>query len=189
MGVRKNYRSLTDVERGRLVAGLFHLKDTGVIDRFAAVHRTHQNRGIHRTSHFLSWHREFTLRFERRLQEHHPDITLPYWDSSVDQSDTDPLWAPGFLGQFDGPWRLDRSLGGVTLPTPGMVTTNRGRDTYEAHWPELEVDIHNPPHNWVGGTMATSSSPTSWYTTPENVQHIAYVGTDSQIQECFSFIR
>lgn len=26
---------------------------------------------------------------------------------------------------------------------------------------------------------------TSWYTSPENVQHIAYVGTDSQVHECY----
>ena len=36
--------------------------------------------------------------------------------------------------------------------------------------------------------LAQGTSPTSWYTTPENVQHIAYVGTDQQIHECFFFI-
>ena len=33
------------------------------------------------------------------------------------------------------------------------------------------------------------TSPTAWYTHPENVQHIAYVGTDDQIHELFFFIR
>jgi hypothetical protein len=33
--------------------------------------------------------------------------------------------------------------------------------------------------------VAPGTSPTSWYTTPENVQHIAYVGTDGQLHECF----
>jgi predicted Zn-dependent protease len=37
--------------------------------------------------------------------------------------------------------------------------------------------------------VAAGTSPTSWYTTPENVQHIAYVGTDQQIHELFFFIR
>ncbi len=36
--------------------------------------------------------------------------------------------------------------------------------------------------------VAAGTSPTSWYTTPENIQHIAYVGTDQQIHECFYFI-
>ena len=34
--------------------------------------------------------------------------------------------------------------------------------------------------------MLPGTSPTSWYTTPENVQHIAYVGaTDNRIHELF----
>jgi hypothetical protein len=36
--------------------------------------------------------------------------------------------------------------------------------------------------------VAPGTSPTSWYTTPENVQHIAYVGTDQKIHECFFLI-
>ncbi|MGW4340451.1 hypothetical protein ACWEK5_47970, partial [Rhodococcus koreensis] len=32
------------------------------------------------------------------------------------------------------------------------------------------------------------TSPTGWYTHPENVQHIGYVGTDDQIHELFYFI-
>jgi hypothetical protein len=33
--------------------------------------------------------------------------------------------------------------------------------------------------------VAPGTSPTSWYTTPENVQHIAYVGTDQRIYSLF----
>src|SRR4030095_3225470 len=36
--------------------------------------------------------------------------------------------------------------------------------------------------------VAQGTSPTSWYTTPENVQHIAYVGTDQRIHELFFFV-
>jgi hypothetical protein len=36
--------------------------------------------------------------------------------------------------------------------------------------------------------VAPRTSPTSWYTTPENVQHIAYVGDDGLIHELFYFI-
>ena len=47
--------------------------------------------------------------------------------------------------------------------------------------------LHNVPS--AGHVpIAPGTSPTSWYTTPENVQHIAYVGTDGQIHECFFFI-
>jgi Peptidase A4 family len=48
---------------------------------------------------------------------------------------------------------------------------------------------HNLPSAAAGFVpVAAGTSPTSWYTTPENVQHIAYVGNDSRIHELFYFI-
>lgn len=159
MGVRKNYRALPDEERERFVGALYHVKSTGLVDRFARLHAGHFGHGIHRSSHFLPWHREFLLRFEAGLREYHPDVTIPYWDSTADTSPSDPLWADGFLGQFNSAWRLGRALGSATLPTAGQVEENQGRGTYNAFWPELEGDIHNPPHRWVGGAMASAASP------------------------------
>jgi tyrosinase len=159
MGVRKTYRALTDVERDRFVDALFQLKADGTIDRFARIHRRHFFMNIHVSSHFLPWHREMLLRFERRLQQVHPDITIPYWASAVRRSTTDPLWANNFLGQFNSAWNLGRALGSATLPTQQQVLTNRGRGTYDVFWEELEFDIHNPPHVWVGGVMSTTASP------------------------------
>src|SRR5688500_424799 len=107
MGIRKNYRNLTNVERDRFVQALYHVKSTGLVDQFANMHATHFFMNIHQSSHFLPWHREFLLRFERALQAHHPDVTIPYWDSSVDNSPSDPLlWGNSFLGQFNSAWRL-----------------------------------------------------------------------------------
>ncbi|MFF1561903.1 tyrosinase family protein, partial [Streptomyces sp. NPDC058279] len=157
--VRKNYRSLTDGERDRFVQALFELKTKGIVDQFARVHASQFNNGIHMTSHFLPWHREFILRFEAELRKVHPDITLPYWDSTVDRSPSDPLWRSTFLGQFDQPWRLNRALGSAALPTQQQVQANQTRGSYDSFWDELEVDIHNPPHRWVGGVMSSAASP------------------------------
>jgi hypothetical protein len=99
------------------------------------------------------------LRFERELQRFDPDVTIPYWDSTVDRTPFAPLWANSFLGQFNSAWSLNRALGSATLPTSQQVQTNQGRGTYDAFWPELENVIHNPPHNWVGGAMARPESP------------------------------
>src|SRR6185295_2714698 len=51
------------------------------------------------------------------------------------------------------------------------------------------------PVRWFHGVpsagqeqVAPGTSPTSWYTTPENVQHIAYVGKDMRIHQCYFFI-
>ena len=159
MGLRKTYRSLTDVERDRFVQALFQLKENGTVDRFARMHAQHFFMNIHRSSHFLPWHREMLLRLERRLQQVHPDITIPYWASAVRRSTTDPLWANNFLGQFNAAWNLGRALGSDTLPTQQQVLTNRGRGTYNAFWPELEAVIHNAPHRWVEGVLFESVLP------------------------------
>jgi tyrosinase len=159
MGLRKNYRNLTNAERGRFIQALYHVKSTGLIDQFANMHATHFFMNIHRSSHFLPWHREFLIRFERALQAHHPDVTIPYWNSTVDTSPSDPLWDNSFLGQFNAAWNLGRALGSAILPTPQQVETNQGRSTYDAFWPELENPIHNRPHVWVGGVMAGTASP------------------------------
>ena len=58
MGLRKTYRDLTNQERGRFVDALFQLKRDGIVDRFAELHRRHFFMNIHRSSHFLPWHRE-----------------------------------------------------------------------------------------------------------------------------------
>jgi hypothetical protein len=52
---------------------------------------------------------------------------------------------------------------------------------------------HSGWHHGVPGAgqmrVAPGTSPTSWYTTPENVQHVGYVGADDGlIHECFFFI-
>jgi len=159
MGIRKTYRDLTNQERDRFVDALFQLKRDGIVDRFAQMHAHHFAMNIHDSSHFLPWHREMILRFERRLQQIDSRITIPYWASAVRRSTNDPLWANNFLGQFNAAWNLRRALGSATLPTQQLVLTNRRRDNYDTFWRELEDDIHNPPHNWVGGVMATFASP------------------------------
>lgn len=159
MGVRKNYRNLTNVERDRLVQALYQLKATDLVDQFAEIHAMHFFHNIHRSSHFLPWHREMLLRFERALQEQHPDITIPYWDSTVDRRPSNPLWNDSFLGQFDSAWDLRRALGSGPLSTSRQVRINQGRDNYDSFWRELENPIHNRPHVWVGGVMAGAASP------------------------------
>ena len=159
MFVRKNYRSLTDEERDRFVQALYHVKSTGFVDQLAEIHARHFDHSIHRSSHFLPWHREILLRFEDALRTHHPDVTIPYWDSSVDRSTSGPLWNNNFLGQFNSAWNLGRALGSDTLPTQQLVETNQGRNTYDVFWKELEPFIHNPPHRWVEGVMSRAASP------------------------------
>ncbi len=159
MRCRKNYRDLTKTERDRFVQALHHLKSTGVVDQFANDHDAFFG-AAHGHSQFLPWHREFLRRFEDALRSYHPDISIPYWNSTVDTSPSDPLWDNDFLGQFDAAWGLGRVLGSDTLPPPDNVQTALGHDTYDALHPYAEGNaLHNPPHRWVSGVMVTSSSP------------------------------
>ena len=61
-----------------------------------------------------------------------------------------------------------------------------GRTSFTA---DPAVWFHSVPGAASDVPVASGTSPTSWYTTPENVQHIAYVGTDQRIHELFFFIR
>jgi hypothetical protein len=159
MRCRKNYRDLTTIERDRFVQALHHVKSIGIVDQFATEHEAHFDHGIHSSSHFLPWHREFIRRFEDALRTFHPEVTLPYWNSVVDTSPSDPLWGNAFLGQFNSAWSLNRALGSDTLPTEGQMNTALGHGTYDVFWPDLEVTIHNPPHRWVQGEMGQRDSP------------------------------
>ena len=158
MTCRKNYRDLTADEKDRFVAALHHLKATGVIDQYASDHENFFH-SAHHSAHFLPWHREFLRRFEDELRSFDPGISIPYWNSTEDTSASDPLWDNDFLGQFDAAWNLDRVLEADTMPTPQAVLDTLDLATYDAFWSPLESNIHNPPHRWVDGVMATAASP------------------------------
>jgi tyrosinase-like protein len=152
MGCRKNYRYLSSAEKNRFVQALYQAKASGVIEQFRGDHDMSQHMA-HGTSHFLPWHREFLHRFEDELRRFDPDISIPYWNSTVDTSPTDSLWADDFMGQFNAAWGLGRTCDG-DLPTPDRLQRVLRRPTYDIFWRRLEEHIHNPPHMWVGGVMA-----------------------------------
>jgi hypothetical protein len=159
MNCRKNYRDLTPAERDRFVQALYHVKAAGVVEQYASEHSMSFHMGIHGTSHFLPWHRDLLRRFEDALRTYHPDVTIPYWDSTVDTSPSDPLWDNAFLGQFDAAWGLGRTLGADVLPTAQQVQDRLDTGIYNVFWSDLEGIVHNPPHRWVGGEMASLTSP------------------------------
>lgn len=159
MQCRRDYRDLSAAEKARYVAALYDAKARGVVDSFADLHNVHFTHG-HNNSSFLPWHREFIRLFEAELQQYDPRVMLCYWNSSTDQSTSGDLWDNSFLGQFDSAWSLGRSLGnGGSLASPGTVNDALDEPTYDVFWPDLESNVHNGPHGWVGGVMSTASSP------------------------------
>ena len=76
---------------------------------------------------------------------------------------------------------------------PARIVTHKGVGSTAVH---MRYEVYPREIPWqhrvpVPGQepVAPNTSPTSWYTTPENVQHIAYVGEDQQIHELYLFVR
>jgi tyrosinase len=115
----------------------------------------------HRCPAFLPWHRELLYQFERDLQtvSHDPNLAIPYWDWSVDQSPDGPPWLADFMGgdgadgpvtsgPFAGPenWKLNlsedlvghlvrgfgRFAGFPRLPTAAEVDATLAESRYDA---------------------------------------------------------
>jgi hypothetical protein len=145
IGVRKNHLAMTAAEKRRFVRAVREVKRRGIYDELVRVHIEINSRdyvdkdsGL-RTGHinpgFLPWHRQYLLIFERELQKVEPSVMLPYWDWTVDQSTTSPLWAHDFMGGdgrpgdgqvMTGPfayrngWVLDISVVPVGPENPGL---------------------------------------------------------------------
>jgi len=159
MRCRRDYRDLTSAEKQRFIEALYDAKSRGVVDDFADEHDDHFGHA-HTNSSFLPWHREFIRRFEAELQVYDARVTLPYWNSSNDQSTNSDLWDDDFLGQFDSAWSLGRNLGGAgSLASPALVDDVLDETAYDVFWDRLEGEIHNGPHNWIGGEMSGGHSP------------------------------
>ncbi len=121
------------------------------------------------------------------------------WKNSASYDKIIVLWGP----QGAQPTQVESEASGVNLielgpiredlsyvfSVKGGVSLTLGGFNYSA-WSGIEV--RSPETPWRKSSpgfgrekAAPDTSPTSWYTTPENVQHIAYVGVDGQIHELF----
>lgn len=128
---------------------------------------------IHRVAIFLAWHRQFITEFERLIQAIDPRLSLPYWDWTGEfdppgvnsRSALSPLWnddqvaalgwTTSLIGEFDDQGQLGRNLGGL-LPTTSQkdnLITSTAFSNFGNFRYELEVNLHDPPHGWVGGEM------------------------------------
>jgi len=119
MGCRKNITSLTSGERTSFVNAVVKLKTQvpsqlhpgdPTLFRYDDYVEMHMNSMMlmngsdrvpgwaHRAPAFFPWHREMLRHFEKDLQAIDPTVSLPYWDWTVDQSNTALPWTDDFMG-------------------------------------------------------------------------------------------
>ncbi|MCX5126803.1 tyrosinase family protein [Streptomyces sp. NBC_00347] len=187
MATRKNQATLTATEKSDFVAAVLELKRRGRYDSYVTTHNAfitgdtdNGERTGHRSPSFLPWHRRFLLQFEADLQSINPNVTLPYWDWTVDRTVDASLWGPDLLGGngrttdrqvttgpfafSGGKWPitvrtdtrdyLRRSLGSSTagLPTRADVESVLAVGTYDtAPWNSSSSgSFRNQLEGWVG---------------------------------------
>lgn len=117
-------------------------------------------------------------RFEEALRLINPRLSLPYWDSTLDNDMENPvnsiIWTVPFLGNGDGfvtsgafaNWQtpvgpLTRNIGGGSSlfskeNIRRILTRCRTREISDpTAQPSFNLEIfHGGPHNWVGGLMS-----------------------------------
>ncbi|UNY98404.1 tyrosinase family protein [Zhouia spongiae] len=176
--IRKNYTEMTQAERDALVNAFYQLRNgPDLIDDLATFHSdffSFDNTSdptrldIHfnlpdeaERDIFFAWHRAQMFEVEQAMQDIDPNISIPYWNSIVDQSVNSPLWDENFMGQFDDDWSLNRNLGANgQLGTVTEYNTLMGTSDYLIFSNDAERgNIHAGPHRWTGGFMPTTASP------------------------------
>ncbi|XP_052233568.1 putative tyrosinase-like protein tyr-3 [Dreissena polymorpha] len=173
---RQEYRTLTVAQRNRLHAALNEVYQDGTMTCFALVHRNALiDGGAHGGGAFLPWHRVFLALFEEALRQKDPSVSLPYWDSTLDDNMAagpgfSVMWDNAHLGPGTGTVDAGPFAGWNTAEGPLQRAVARGNgnlvrqdrintllnscllDEFTDPW----ESTHDSVHVWVGGTMERS---------------------------------
>ena len=167
--IRKDYREMTTSERDNLMDAFWALGGSNgeAAGNWTIIWQFHRDafNSIHfqtdfSTDVFFAWHRWASYEIESRCQLLDGYNSLPYWHWPTDNSTGTPLFSNDWLGQFNGPWNLNRSLGGGTLPSQAAMDNLLTQSNFQTFSVNTENGtVHTGGHTWTGGTMASSSSP------------------------------
>jgi tyrosinase len=181
--VRKNQSDLAPQERQDFVAALKQLKITfhpgatiSIYDEYVHAHMMAMGTlDIHDKTAFFPWHRYLVRALELELQAINPDVTIPYWDFTVDNQPDSSLWASDFMGGngdpdynyavTDGPFRreewklifdgpdLRRQFGLFTdhLPLASQVQKSMWIDHYDSPSWDQVADVTKSFRNYMAG--------------------------------------
>ena len=126
--VRKEWRSMTQVERCRYVTVVHTVSTTqpwkSCYDELIKIHQDEFSSGIHGQNFFLPWHRWFILALENLLRQVDCSITVPYWDWSLEPQ----TWQNSIV------WAAQCGLGG------------NGDPNNNDH---VQTGVFSQPNNWL----------------------------------------
>jgi tyrosinase len=186
--VRKEIRTLSPAELERFFNAVRQLHEGSAptpFDVFSETHWNVRNLAHFNVAPFFPFHRKFIREFEKALQQFEPEVTLPYWDWTLDADapHLSPVFTPGYFGgnggaggcvsdgslvpwnvQYNSPHCLQRSFNRGDSMSPfvpmdviqGIMTST---SNFEVFSQSIEGTPHSTPHNMIGGDMATMVSP------------------------------
>ena len=189
--VRKEWRSMTQIERCRYVTVVHTASTTQpwktCYDALIEIHRVQFGAGIHQRPFFLPWHRWYILSLENLLRQIDCNVTVPYWDWSLEPQtwQNSIVWAAQCgLGGDGDPNNNDYVSDGVYRQanwqlTPSAATSNFLRRRFNGVLPDcasvamiqrsglaefntwhdfVSSNLHDSVHCNIGGTMCTVDS-------------------------------
>ncbi|XP_052270922.1 putative tyrosinase-like protein tyr-3 isoform X2 [Dreissena polymorpha] len=180
--VRRDIRVLNETELHKLFDAFDVLYRNGTMASFGRLHGTNTHLKHHGAS-FLPWHRVFIAAFEEKLREVDPDVSLPYWDYSMDYYMPKPsmsiVWSKCFFGNgvgtvLKGPFQS--IYGGFNTPVSRDIAASEchglisKEDIDElmtfCNFADITIGktlyknashnlekLHDDVHDWVGGDM------------------------------------
>ncbi|XP_052818256.1 putative tyrosinase-like protein tyr-3 [Mya arenaria] len=102
---RSDIRTLSRRDRKAVFDAFEELYQNGILGRFGRVHGDQMFRK-HKGRAFLPWHRVFLAAFEEEMRKTNPDVSLPYWDYTMDYYIPAPensvVWSNCFFGNGYG---------------------------------------------------------------------------------------
>eukprot|EP00731_Ephydatia_muelleri_P005628 Em0002g1804a len=182
--VRKEWRSMTQAERclyiSTLVTASTRQPWKNCYDQLIQIHSDYFDAGIHGgpSSFFLPWHRWYLLSIENLLRKINCNVTVPYWDWSLESQ----IWTNSIV------WNAQCGIGGDGIPVrtgpfrPSVWTTPNGRPLVRrfnrvlpdcasvamgqrmgipqfTSWHRfVSSNLHNTFHCNMGGVMCTSEA-------------------------------
>ncbi|KAJ2475138.1 hypothetical protein IWW47_006561, partial [Coemansia sp. RSA 2052] len=183
-GLRKEIRSLSPQEWGRVSGVVRAMQNGGWLGWFAYLHNQNFNT-IHGNEFFFPWHRRFVRDFEMVAQQIDRNFVLPYWDVLRDYANPagSAVLSGNYLGSNGqgGQCVRDGLQNGWTMSFPNnhclrrqYNAGNRINAWYSPEYiqsvlsrstrmsqlrPGIEFSLHGAIHLGVGGDMLQTYSP------------------------------